>query len=166
MEGNNYWKLKSAPLVSSKIFFSKFLFVLMPILIIGILLMLFSNWQFRNDTFLMIISSVTIIFLIVSVVSINIGGGSFFSTFNEKNPIRIASTQGASLIFLITLLYLMLTAGSVYLSSFLYFGQSDFKTSSFPSSYLVRVLLFVGTLSIIISTAALVVGIKSLKRDY
>ncbi|MBU2635984.1 MAG: hypothetical protein KJ963_02700 [Bacteroidetes bacterium] len=166
MEANNFWKVRSAPVSASKIFWIKLLFVLLPILIIGVLLSLFSNWQFRDEPILIFVSVVSTLFVIVTLVSVNIGGGSFFSTYDEKNPIRIASTQGASLIFLLSLIYLVVITGAVYITTFHYFEQSSLQSAEGLNRYTIRSAVFVGIFSILVSGSALVVGIKSLKRDY
>jgi hypothetical protein len=43
----------------------------------------------------------------LTMVSFNLGLGGFFANYLERNPIRAASTQGATLTFLASLLYLI-----------------------------------------------------------
>ncbi len=166
MEANNFWKVKSAPVSIFLIFWTKLFFVLLPILIIGVLLSLFSHWQFRHEYYLMVVTLVSMLCIIFTLVSVNISGGSFFSTFNEKNPIRIASTQGASLIFLLSLIYLVIIVGAVYVTTFQHFQQSNLLAAEILAGHTISSAVFIGIFSLLICATALILGIKSLKRDY
>ncbi|MEK6566525.1 MAG: hypothetical protein AABZ41_07455, partial [Bacteroidota bacterium] len=101
----------------------------------------------------------------LSIVAINLGFGGYFPSFNEKNPIRVSSTQGATLTFLVSLVYLVTVVAIVilpltrYLESLFIFRQFNLASIVQP-----------GTLLAVVSTSLVgfsaYVGLKSLQRDF
>ncbi|MDI6804012.1 MAG: hypothetical protein QME58_09230 [Bacteroidota bacterium] len=165
IEASSFWKIKSSPLSIQKFFNTKIIFVFIPIILVGIMLSIFSNWSFRKEQSLLYFSTYTMIFVAAALVIINISGGSFFASFNEKNPIRIASTQGASLIFLMSLVFLVFTA--IIISSIVlrYFEYSH-ANKIFPHAKIIYTSLGFGGISLLISVICYIVGLKSLNRDF
>src|SRR5690606_37499159 len=105
LEGEASWKIRSAPLDYKRVLISRLLIYFGVIFIIGQLLNFFSNYQFSLQ--LTLISQLNTAFVTVTLVSLNFGMGGIFANYKEKNPIRIASSQGASITFLFTILYLI-----------------------------------------------------------
>lgn len=165
MEAKNFWKIKSAPISLVKFFNAKYFFTLLPIFLICGLLSLFTNWQLRNDTSLFVLSNFSLICVAIAILTVNISAGTFFSSFNEKNPIRIASTQGASLTFLISLLFLFLIAAIMFYSVLQYFEYSKLKIL-YSLEHGMRSLIVVFIISFATGVVFYLLGIKSLKRDY
>ncbi len=105
LEGQPFWKLKSAPISIKKYLFNKLYVPGSIVLFTSIMLSYFSNYKFG-----IVLISFTILITIlatVTLVSISFGMGGFFVNYKEKNPIRISSSQGASLTFLLSLLYIL-----------------------------------------------------------
>lgn len=165
IEAKSFWKIKSSPLSIQKFFNTKILFVFIPIILLGIILSIFSSWSFRNEQYLLYFSTCTMIFVTGALVLINFAGGSFFASFNEKNPIRIASTQGASLIFLISLVFLLFTAVIISTIALRYFEFSH-ANKIFPHSIMIKVSLLFAGLAVVISAICYFIGLKSLNRDF
>ncbi len=165
MEASSYWKIKSSPLSVKKFYNTKIVFVFIPIIILGIILSIFSNWSFREEQYLLSFSTYTMVFVAAVLVIINISGGSFFASFIEKNPIRIASTQGASLIFLMSLVFLVFTAIIISSVVLRYFEYSHAE-KIFPHSIMINASLAFGGISLLISIICYIVGLKSLNRDF
>ena len=59
----------------------------------------------------MLASAVATLFVVVGLASIHLGAGAFYATQREENPAKIAASQGASATFLMSVAYLMVTAG-------------------------------------------------------
>lgn len=165
IEAASFWKIKSAPLSMKKFYNSKLVFVLLPIVLLGVILSIFSNWSFREEQYLLSFSTYTMVFVAATLVIINISGGSFFASFDEKNPIRIASTQGASLVFLLSLVFLVFAA--IIISSIVlgYFEHSH-ANKIFPQSIIISAGLGFGGVSLIISIVCYIIGLRSLNRDF
>lgn len=165
LEAASFWKIKSAPLSMRKFYNSKLIFVLLPIILLSIILSIFSNWSFREEQYLLSFTTYTMVFVAAALVIINISGGSFFASFDEKNPIRIASTQGASLVFLLSLVFLVFAA--IIISSIVlgYFEHSH-ANKIFPQTMIINAGFGFGTISLIISIIFYFIGLRSLNRDF
>ncbi len=104
LEGEAFWKLKSAPVDNSSIINNRINLFGIFILVISLVLSYFTNYRFAIQIKLMafIISFVAT----ATIISINFGMGGLFANFKEKNAIRLASSQGASITFLINIVYM------------------------------------------------------------
>ncbi len=105
LEGETIWKIRSAPLNYKKLMLTRLFLYFSVIFVIGQILNFVSNFQFSIE--LTLISQLNTAFVTITLVSLNFGMGAVFSNYKEKNPIRVASSQGASLTFLITIIYLV-----------------------------------------------------------
>ncbi|MDZ7763510.1 MAG: hypothetical protein U5K00_03670 [Melioribacteraceae bacterium] len=101
LEGKVFWKIKSAPISTLNILRMKLLPYFFIISFIALILNIVIN--LRLDFMLLLITSVITLFVAAALILLNFSIGGLFANFNEKNPIRIASSQGASLSFLISL---------------------------------------------------------------
>jgi ABC-2 type transport system permease protein len=105
LEGLSFWKLKSAPVKIKGFIRNKLIVISSIILIISAGLSFFSNYKFG---FLLTIISLTVtLFASAVIISINFGMGGIFSNYNEKNAIRLSSSQGATLSFLTNIVYML-----------------------------------------------------------
>lgn len=106
LEGYSFWKLKSAPVNNSFLLRKKLIPMGTLILFISTGLSYFINFRFFfifeiSALFINLIASATIIL-------INLGMGGLFANYKEKNAIRISSSQGASITFLLVIIYILL----------------------------------------------------------
>ncbi len=164
IEAEAFWKIKSSPLKIEKIIKLKFFPSFLATLILSEVLNFFSHLPIREHTILFITSSINIIFASTTLSAINFGMGSYFITFNEKNPVKIASSQGATIAFLINLIYLILLVIVLFIPINEYFSQSivsDNLKIKFIFSSLI--LLITSVISLIIS---FVVSKKKLSSDF
>ncbi|RJQ60088.1 MAG: hypothetical protein C4517_11550 [Stygiobacter sp.] len=105
LEGHSFWKLKSAPVSLTKYIFSKLYATALIVLFISLVLSFFSNHKF--GLILITFSLIVTVIATITIVIINFGMGGLFANYKEKNPIRVSSSQGASLTFLISILYML-----------------------------------------------------------
>ena len=101
----------------------------------------------------------------LTMVSMNLGFGGFFANYLERNPIRAASTQGATLTFLATLLYLMLVVSIILVPVSSYFA-AFFQHMHFHGKLLLAGGVLMVVVSICLSLLACIVGLRSLRRDF
>lgn len=101
LEGNVFWKIKSAPISTLNILRMKLFPYFLIITLIALILNVVIN--LRIDIILLLITSIITLFVAAALILLNFSIGGLFANFSEKNPIRIASSQGASLSFLISL---------------------------------------------------------------
>ena len=162
LEGEALWKIRSAPINFNNLLAKRLLIYFSIIFFLGQLISFFSNYQFPFQ--LSIVAQLNTAITTITLVSLNFGMGGIFANYKEKNAIRLASSQGASITFLFTLLYLVLLIVILFIpvSNFFYSLENRLVISSwglFNSSILLLVL------ATIISFASINLGFKSFKRD-
>ena len=162
LEGETVWKIRSSPLDYKPLLIKRLLVYFTLIFILGQLITFFANFQFPYE--LSIIGQINSTFIIISIVSLNFGMGGYFSNYKEKNPIRIASSQGASLTFLLILLYLVLLIALLFIPIYNYF-QSAHSYLIAPLRDLILTSLILFVLSLIIAFVFINLGLKSFRRD-
>ncbi len=105
LEGEVFWKILTSPVEYKNYLFTRFALLFIIILIISVLLNIFST---RFYPAIITYISVLLSFLVtLCLTSINFGMGNIFVNFKENNPIRISSSHGAVISFLICLIYLV-----------------------------------------------------------
>jgi amino acid transporter len=99
------------------------------------------------------------------MVSFNLGFGGFFVNYRERNPIRAASTQGATLTFLATLLYLIVIVVIILVPVSAYFAAL-FQFKTFNVKLLLIAEMLIAVASCFLSALGFIVGLRSLRRDF
>jgi ABC-2 type transport system permease protein len=169
LEGKEFWSLRSAPIDPRKIYLVRFTIAFFFLLLIAEVVAVFSNVPFvRTFTrrpLLMYFGVYSAFLVSLAMASLNYGFGGYFANFAEKNPIRVSSSQGATLTFLVSLVFLIALVTIVILPLTRYF-ESLFIFSEFKTGMIVvpGILLYFTSMAITISS--FVVGMRSLKRDF
>lgn len=162
LEGETIWKIRSAPLNYKKLMLTRLFVYFAVVFVIGQILTFVSNYQF--SLMLTLFSQLNTAFVTVTLVSLNFGMGSVFANYKEKNPIRVASSQGASLTFLLTIIYLVFLIILLFAPISSYFYALDKK--SFASlSALLYTSIILGTIAFITSYLSISRGIVQFKKD-
>lgn len=162
LEGETIWKIRSSPLNYKKLLITRLLIYFSVIFIIGQLLNFFSNYRFSIQ--LAAISQLNTTFVTITLVSLNFGMGAVFANYKEKNPIRIASSQGASLTFLFTIIYLVFLIILLFPPIINYF-ESIQTGRNISLTELIYTSLILGSLCAIISYLAISTGIRYFGND-
>jgi ABC-2 type transport system permease protein len=163
LEGITFWKIKTSPVNIHKYFFIRLMPYIILIFIISQLLSVFSNYQYSIH--LKIMSALINALIVTGLIFINFGLGAYFADYKEKNPIRIASSQGASITFLIVILFLVaLIAGSF--RPFLVYFESLAKFRIYNISALLEVSIYIAIVSILVSIIFYRIALRSLKKDF
>ncbi|MEX1140361.1 MAG: hypothetical protein WEB33_06905 [Bacteroidota bacterium] len=169
LEGRSFWAIRSMPVNLGKYFTSKFLMGFLTVAILSAVVFWFSNIPFVKLTptnrVLLWFGLYNAGMLSLTMASLNMGLGGYFANFQEKNPIRIASSQGATLTFLITLVYLILLVGIITIPVTGHF-DAIFYGRFFPPSRMIPPALVLAAVSLFLTVFGLVVGYQSLKRDF
>lgn len=169
LEGKTFWTVRSMPISLGKYFLTKFLLGLALVVLLAAVVSWFSNLPFARLTpanrALMWFGVSSAVILSMTSAALNIGLGGYFANFQEKNPIRIASSQGATLTFLLTLVYLILTVAIIAVPVTGHF-DAIFYGRFFPASRMIPPTLVVAALSVFMITFGYVVGYRSLRRDF
>lgn len=106
LEREAFWLVKSAPVSLSKFLWIKFFIYFLPLLILTEILIVATNILLSVTPFMMILSTVTVFFLVPGIVSMGIGFGAAYPDFKSENPIQSVTSFGG-------LLFMMLCAGYI-----------------------------------------------------
>lgn len=162
LEGDTLWKLRSAPINFNHLLLKRFAIYFLIIFFIGQIISLFSNNQFPLQ--LSIVAQINTAIISISLISMNFGMGGIFANYREKNAIRLASSQGASITFLFTLFYLILLIVILFIPVFNFFQlQSRGIKTPILNLFATTIILFV--LSLLISSFSLKAGLKAFQKD-
>ena len=162
LEGETVWKIRSAPLNYKKLMFTRLLIYFAVIFVIGQLLNFVSNYQF--SIMLTAISQLNTAFVTITLVSLNFGMGAVYANYKEKNPIRVASSQGASLTFLFTIIYLVFLIVLLFAPVSNYFYAIDKK--SFASvNQLLYTSIILGIMAFVLSYLSISKGVRHFYKD-
>jgi ABC-2 type transport system permease protein len=162
LEGETIWKIRSAPLNYKKLMLTRLFIYFSVIFVIGQLLNFVSNYQF--SIMLTLISQLNTAFVTITLVSLNFGMGAAYANYKEKNPIRVASSQGASLTFLFTIIYLVFLIVLLFAPLINYFYEMD--TRNFASvSQLLYTTAILGTIAFIMSYLSISKGVRHFNKD-
>jgi len=162
LEGETIWKIRSAPLDYKKLVLTRLFIYFAVIFVIGQLLNLVSNYQF--SIMLTVISQLNTAFVTITLVSLNFGMGAVYANYKEKNPIRVASSQVASLTFLFTIIYFVFLIVLLFAPLNNFFYALD-KSSYASLSQLLFTSLILGTLAFIISYFSISKGVRHFVKD-
>ena len=108
-EGRAFWIIRAAPVEVSAIMRSKFLFTLVPMLLLSSTLILLSNHLLRADRFISWLSFVTIVAMTATLCGMGVGFGAIFPRFNIPNIHQLESSAGGFIYMAASLFYIGLT---------------------------------------------------------
>jgi ABC-2 type transport system permease protein len=165
LEGQSFWAVRSAPVRLRKIYWMKFRIGLTLVLLIALLLSLLSNFSLRSHEPLMMSALLSALTLGVGLVALNLGAGAYFVDYREKSPIRIASSEGASLTFLLSLAYLILVVSIFFMPVHQYFEHIIFHRE-YSSTGLSIAVAFALTSTLVVVLGATLVGARSFEKDF
>jgi ABC-2 type transport system permease protein len=119
LEGEVFWKILTSPIKYKQYLFTRFTLVFTIIFIISVILNIFSTRFYPvKITYLSVLLS---FFITLCLSSINLGMGNLFVNFKENNPIRISSSHGAVISFLVCLVYLVVLIIILFKPAYLFF---------------------------------------------
>jgi len=169
LEGKAYWSIRSAPVEPARIYGLKLLMGFALLLVLSELVAISTNIPFVRFTHhrpvLLWFGIFSAFWISLAVASMNLGLGGYFSNFSEKNPIRLASSQGATLSFLFTLVFLLVLIAIVIVPLTGYF-QWLFIFKPFDLRSIVVPGTSIAVVSMVLALAASAVGLQTLGRDF
>lgn len=157
LEGSACWRIRSAPVTMRSILLWRVFPFFLFIWLISLLLSFYSNNRFAAT--LMQVSLVISSLLAVTLVSLNLGMGGYHANYSEKSPIRLSSSPGATLSFLVSLVYISLVLIWLFAPLKIYF------TAPQPAGYFGTAIVKVALLSAAATIYYYRQAEKSLERD-
>ena len=118
IEREAFWLVKSGPVPLRKFLWIKFFVYFCPLLILSEILIIATNILLAVTTFMMILSTITIFFLVPGIVSMGIGLGAAYPDFKSENPAQSVTSFGGVIFMMLCAGYvgavIVLEAGPVY----------------------------------------------------
>jgi ABC-2 type transport system permease protein len=118
LEGSSFWIIRSSPISPRSFLWGKFWTCLIPLLILAEILIFLSNGLLRVTSFMMILSSVTLFFMIFGIVALGVGIGALYPRFKLENAAQIGSGFGGVLYMILSMIFIgtivLLEAWPVY----------------------------------------------------
>ena len=107
-EGFSFWVIRSSPISLRTFLWNKFWANLVPLLILAEVINLFSGWFLGANLFMMVLSSMTLFFLMFGIVGLSVGVGAIFPRFKMGNAARMAVGLSGTLYMILSLLFIVL----------------------------------------------------------
>jgi ABC-2 type transport system permease protein len=117
-EGSSFWIMQSAPLSIKRLLWSKFLFYLSPLLLLGLILTIATNQLLQVTPLMLWLAPVTIFSMVFGITALGVGMGAAFANFKAENLTQVATGFGGLLYMILAMgfitLVVVLEAGPVY----------------------------------------------------
>jgi ABC-2 type transport system permease protein len=165
LEGEAFWSVRSAPVSLRRLYVYKLTFSLAGALLVSEVLAIASVILLREDPVLLRLSVGGMAFVTLGLTGLYLGAGSYFATFREKNPIRVASSQGASLTFLMSMVFLAVSASVLVTPLKRYFDLLIIRGVS-TSDWIYLPLGVIALFSILVFSVSTAVGVRAIQRDF
>ncbi len=165
LEGDAFWSVRSAPLSLRRLYLHKMIFSLALVIPVAELLAVLSNALLRDNWVLVILAAFCAGFAAIGLTGINLGAGAVFANYRERNPIRVASSQGASLTFLASMIYLSVVVSLMIIPLNAYFERLILRGDPGTGWILVPVAV-VGAISVSLFALASALGLRAIRRDF
>ncbi|MFH1619069.1 MAG: hypothetical protein ABIG11_04115 [bacterium] len=94
LEGKSYWVIRSAPIPAASFMKEKFFISGLPTMILGVILVVWSNRLLHADRFVSVLSTATIIVCSLTLSVMGVGLGAVFPRFKLENIHQVESSAG------------------------------------------------------------------------
>jgi ABC-2 type transport system permease protein len=118
LEREAFWLVKTSPLSIRTFLWIKFFIYYLPLLILTEILIVATNILLQVSPFMMILSTLTVFFIVPGIVAMGIGLGAAYPDFKAENPTQTITSFGG-LVYMIACagyigLVVIIEAGPVY----------------------------------------------------
>ncbi len=118
-EGRAFWILRSSPLSMKRFLWGKYIFYVFPMLLLGEILVISTNYLLHVSRFMMILSSVTMFLAIFGIVALGIGFGALYPKFKYENIAQVSTGFGGVMYMIVSAIFMgaiiILEAGPVFM---------------------------------------------------
>ncbi|GAI45940.1 unnamed protein product, partial [marine sediment metagenome] len=105
MEGESFWIIKSSPLGLKRFLWCKFWVNFVLLVILAEILTVCSNYFLRVDSFMMILSAITIFLMTFGLTSLSIGCGATYPRFRFENVSQIPTSFGGLMYMILSVIF-------------------------------------------------------------
>lgn len=118
MEGQAFWIVQAAPVSIRHFLWIKFFLYYFPLLMLAEILIVISNVFLQVTSFMMMLSALTIFFLVPAIVGLAVGLGALYADFKSENATQVVTGFGGLLFMILSFsligAVIVLEAGPVY----------------------------------------------------
>jgi len=118
LEGEAFWIVKSSPISIRTFLWIKFFIYFLPLLFLCELLVVVTNLLLHVAPFMMVLSTLTILFMVPGIVSMGIGFGALYPDFHSETPTQSVTSLGGLIYMTLCIgfigLVIALEAGPLY----------------------------------------------------
>lgn len=165
LEGRAFWILQASPISLKSLLWSKFWLNLVPLLLLGELLVFFSNLLLRVPLWMTALSSVTVFLMTFGITAIGVGIGALYPKFNYDHVAEIPTSFGGAVCMIFSVAFIgatvMIEAWPVYL---LAMQGLSFGTVTGAGRILAPSLAGVAVLTVIAIVLPIKLGLKRLEE--
>ena len=118
-EGSAFWILQSSPLSLQRFLWGKYALYVIPMLILGEILIIVTNYMLEVTPFMMLLSTITMFLAVFGIISLAIGFGALYPNFKHQNIAQVATGFGGVMYMIFSTFFIaiviVLEAGPVYI---------------------------------------------------
>jgi ABC-2 type transport system permease protein len=107
-EGEAFWIVRSSPVSMRRFLWSKYAICIVPLLVLGEVLILFTNRLLHVSSFMMVLSSVTMFLAIFGIVALAIGLGAVYPNLKCQNIAQVSTGFGGLMYMIYSAIFIAL----------------------------------------------------------
>jgi ABC-2 type transport system permease protein len=107
-EGEAFWIVRSSPVSMRRFLWSKYAIYILPLLVLGEVLILFTNRLLHVSSFMMVLSSVTMLLAIFGIVALAIGLGAVYPNLKCQNIAQVSTGFGGLMYMIYSAVFIAL----------------------------------------------------------
>lgn len=136
IEGRMMWLLRSSPLDVRNLFWAKYWVGTLPLLLVALPLIVFTNVVLEASPFILALTTVTMVGITFAITALALGFGALYPNYETENVAEIPTSFGGLLFMMAAVTYLtgvvILEAWPVYLFLSSRFRGGDAAVSTVP----------------------------------
>ena len=105
-EGRAFWLIQSSPLSLRRFLWGKFAIYLVPMLVLGEILIVFTNRLLQVTPFMMGLLCVTMFFSVFGIVALGVGFGALYPNFRYENIAQVSTGFGGVIFMMVGSLFM------------------------------------------------------------
>ena len=117
-EGRAFWILQSSPMTMRRFLWGKLAVYVVPMLVLGEILVVFTNRLLQVTPFMMTLLAVTMFLSVFGIVAMGVGLGALYPKFRYENIAQVATGFGGLIYMMVSSLFMaaviLLEAAPVY----------------------------------------------------
>jgi len=161
LEGRQMWLLRSSPLDLKALLWSKYWVGTVPLLVLALIIIMFTNVLLRASPFMMMVSVGTITLLTMAISALALAFGALYPQFETENAAQIPTSFGG-LIYMMTTIALLAVVIVIEAQPVSVYLAAEFQAE--PVSITPTMILAFASVVVVCATATVVPLRMGLKR--